>query len=151
MQKAIYFFFALCFFSKLSLAQEDRKSTEINDIEIWTKESKVSVKGDTAIVQLYIQSYLKNPREFKLNTFGSGLTIDGDKPLLYQSITMGKVSVGLKDRLNYLNYLLTRDEPIVLTIKTLNWKSQWGKPKQLKLTFEDHQEEGKFLEYFIDL
>lgn len=129
----------------------ERKSIDVNEIEIWTKSIKLSPKSDTATVELYLQSYLKNPREFKLNTFSTGLIGGGDKPLWYHTMQMGKVRVHIDDRQNYLHYLLTRNEPVVLTIKTGGWKKQWGKPKQLKLAIEDFEEQGKILEYIIDL
>lgn len=136
-----------------SFAQEkqERKSTDINEIEVWTKSVQVSAKGDTATVELYLQSYIKNPREFKLNTFSTGLLSGSEKPLWYHTMQLGKVRVHLDDRQNYLRYLLTRNEPVVLTIKTGGWKKQWGNPKQIKLAIEDFEEEGKILEYTIDL
>jgi hypothetical protein len=136
-----------------SFAQEkqERKSTDINEIEVWTKSVQVSAKGDTVTVELYLQSYLKNPREFKLNTFSTGLLSGSENPLWYHTIQLEKVRVHIDDRQNYLRYLLTRNEPVLLTIKTGGWKKQWGKPKQLKMAIEDFEEEGKILEYTIDL
>ncbi|MBD1429858.1 MULTISPECIES: hypothetical protein [Sphingobacterium] len=134
-----------------SQEKPERNSVDINEIEVWTKNVQLSTKGDTATVELYLQSYLKNPREFKLNTFSTGLVNGSEKPLWYHSMQMGKVRVHIDDRQNYLHYLLTRNEPVVLTIKTGGWKKQWGKPKQLKLAIEDFEEQGKILEYTIDL
>lgn len=151
--KRFFLILAITLGFSFSFAQEkeERKSTDINEIEVWTKGVQVSAKGDTATVELYLQSYLKNPREFKLNTFSTGLLSGSEKPLWYHTMQLGKVLVRLEDRQNYLRYLLTRNEPVVLTIKTGDWKKQWGKPKQLKLAFEDFQEEGKILEFVIDL
>jgi hypothetical protein len=134
-----------------SQEKPERNSIDINEIEVWTKSVQLSAKGDTATVELYLQSYLKNPREFKLNTFSTGLISGSEKPLWYHSMQMGKVRVHIDDRQNYLHYLLTRNEPVVLTIKTGGWKKQWGKPKQLRLAIEDFEEQGKILEYTIDL
>lgn len=152
MQKYILSLLLIVSFGTLKAQQiQERNSLDANDIEVWVKDVKLSVKSDTAIVQINLQSYLKNPREFRLNTFASGLVNGGVKPLWYDTMSMGNVIIKFADKQNYLNYLLTRDEEVMLTIKTPNWKKQWGKPKQLKLTFEDHNEEGKFLEYLIDL
>mgnify|MGYP007040145148 CR=1 FL=1 len=153
MKKALLFCIVFVLCTSISFAQEkeERNSTDVNEIEVWTKNVQVSAKGDTATVELYLQSYLKNPREFKLNTFSTGLLSGSEKPLWYHSMQLGKVLVRLEDRQNYLHYLLTRNEPVILTIKTGGWKKQWGKPKQLKLAFEDFQEQGKILEYTIDL
>lgn len=131
--------------------KEARSSIDINEIEVWTKNVQLSSKGDTASVELYLQSYLKNPRELKLNTFATGLIGGSDKPLWYSTMQMGKVRIHIDDRQNYLNYLLTRDEPVVLKITTGGWKKQWGKPRQIKLAIEDFEEQGKILEFTIDL
>lgn len=148
-------FFTLCIsclsFLSYSQEKEERKSIDVNEIEIWTKKAEVNAKGDTATVELYLQSYLKNPREFKLNTFSTGLLSGSDVPLWYETMQLGKVRIHISDRQNYLHYLLTRNEPVVLTIKTGGWKKQWGKPKQIKLAIEDYEEQGKILEYTIDL
>ena len=146
-----FLIFLLCFEISFSQEKEERKSIDINEIEMWTKKVELNAKGDTATVEMYLQSYLKNPREFKLNTFASGLLSGSEKPMWYHTMQLGKVRVQLADRQNYLHYLLTRNEPVVLTIKTGGWKRQWGKPKQLKLALEDFQEQGKILEYTIDL
>lgn len=149
-------FFTLCiillgFNFSYSQEMEERKSIDVNEIEVWTKKIELNAKGDTATVELYLQSYLKNPREFKLNTFSTGLLSGSDVPLWYETMQLGKVRIHISDRQNYLHYLLTRNEPVVLTIKTGGWKKQWGKPKQLKLAIEDYEEQGKILEYSIDL
>lgn len=147
----LFIVFGYSFTHAQEVEEQERISININEIEVWTKNVQVSAKGDSATVELYLQSYLKNPREFKLNTFASGLIGADAKPMWYHSMQMGKVRVHLEDRQNYLHYLLTRNEPVVFTVKTGGWKKQWGKPKQLKLAFEDFQEEGKILEFVIDL
>lgn len=153
MSKFFFSFLIIVLGANISFAQEkqERNSINLNEIEIWTKNVQVSPKGDSVSVELYLQSYLKNPREFKLNTFASGVIGADTKPMWYDTMQLGKVRVQLSDRQNYLHYLLTRDEPVVFTVKSGNWQKQWGKPKQLKLAFEDFQEEGKILEFVIDL
>ena len=121
----------------------------IDDIQIDVRE--VAVRGDSAVVELFLISYDKNPREFKLNTFGSGITDSQGTPYLYKSMQMGRIVVDVEHRQNYIHYLLEQDVPVSLRIVTPSWKKQWGKPKQVKLSFEDSEEEGKFLEVIIDL
>lgn len=147
----ILFISLVCFDKSFSQDTLQRNSINVNEIEIWTKKVELNAAGDTATVELYLQSYLKNPREFKLNTFSTGLLSGSVKPMWYASMRLGKVLVHLEDRQNYLHYLLTRDEPVVLTIITTEWKKQWGNPKQIKLAIEDYAEQGKILEYIIDL
>lgn len=134
-----------------SFAQQDSVELVIDDIQIDIKSVRLSPRSDTATVELFLISYQKNPREFKMNTFASGIVDSQGTPYFYDSILMGKVLVKLDDRQNYIHYLLEQDVPVLLRIKTANWKKQWGKPQNLKLTFEDSTEEGKFLEVMINL
>src|SRR5690606_12119340 len=106
--KNLFLTFSISFFVlNLSFSQEkeERKSIDINEIEVWTKKVELNSKGDTATVELYLQSYLKNPREFKLNTFSTGLLSGSEKPLWYNTMQLGKVRVHINDRQNYLHYL----------------------------------------------
>lgn len=121
----------------------------IDDIQVDVKE--VIAKGDSAVVELFLISYKKNPREFKLNTFASGIADSQGTPYLYKTMQMGRILATVEQRQNYLHYLLEQDVPVSLRVVTSNWKKQWGKPKQFKLSFEDSEEEGKFLEVILEL
>ncbi len=123
----------------------------VDDIQIDVKGVSLSAKGDTATVELYLISYERGTREFRLNSFASGIVDSKGQVYLYDLIQMGKVRLLAKDRQNYLNYLLEEDAPVKLTIQTSGWKKQWGLPQQCKLVFEDSTEQGKFLEIIIDL
>ncbi|WP_164109693.1 MULTISPECIES: hypothetical protein [Sphingobacterium] len=136
----------------LVLGQEPTsESLEVDDIQIDVKSVALSKNADTATVELFLISYKKGTREFKLNSFASGIVDSGGKTYLYNSMQIGKVLVQVTDRQNYIHYLLEEDEPVRLIVKTIGWKKQWGKPQQFKLAFEDSEEEGKFLEVIIDL
>ncbi len=135
----------------VALGQQSVSPLVIDDIQVDVKDVMLSEKGDTVTVDLFLISYKKHPREFKLNTFASGIIGSEGRPSLYATMQMGRVKVAVSDRQNYLNYLLEPDEPVALQIKTGAWKKQWGKPKQLILAFEDSEEEGKFLEVIVDL
>lgn len=121
----------------------------VDDIQFDLKDIYLSPKGDTATVELFMISIQKNPREFKLNTFASGVTSSDGTLYFYDSMEMGKVRLHIADRQNYLNYLMQQDLPVLLRIKTAGWSKNWGKPQHIKLTFEDSSEEGKFLQ--VDL
>lgn len=148
-------FFATLFLAlgtAVSFGQESEKEPVIiDDIQVDVKQSTLSAKGDTATVELFLISFKRGTREFKLNTFASGIVDSKGQPYLYASMQMGKVLVNLADRQNYIHYLLEEDQPVKLTVKTGGWKRQWGKPQQFKLAIEDSEEEGKFLEVVIDL
>ena len=142
----------LLFFCAISVKAQTVSEPDpfvVDDIQIDIKE--VVARGDSAVVELFLISYKKNPREFKLNTFASGVADSQGTPYLYKSMKMGRIWVPVEQRQNYIHYLLEQDVPISLRVVTPNWKKQWGKPKQFKLSFEDSEEEGKFLEILIEL
>jgi len=130
---------------------ETNDGIDVDEIEVIVNSSRLSAKGDTSIVVLSLQSYLKNPRELKINTFASGILGPDGKPMFYDTMAMGKVQISLASRQNYLHYLLTRDDIIHLVIKTPKWEKHWGLPKVLRLTLEEHTEEGKFIQVDIPL
>lgn len=139
-------------FVSSSFGQEGEKPLMVvDDIQIDVKNVSLSPKGDTAIVELFLISYQKDPREFKLNTFASGVVDSQGRPYLYTAMQMGKVMLRVEDRQNYLHYLLEQDIPVLLQIKTASWVKQWGKPRAVKLAFEESTEEGKFLEVDVSL
>lgn len=152
MKKILLLIVCLCSFIGCSFGQDKLISTlDIDEIEVTVKSVQLSANGDTVTVELILQSYLKLPRELKINTFASGIINPAGKTLFYDSMLMGKVRISLADRQNYIHYLLTRDEPISFTIKTPNWQKRWGKPQFFRLALEDHMEQGKFFQVDIPL
>lgn len=146
---AIWCMLVMCSMTTLAQSTIEPEPFVVDDIQIDIRE--VSVKGDSAVVDLFLISYKKNAREFKLNTFASGLVDSQGTPYLYKSMKMGRISVDVSHRQNYIHYLLEQDVPVSLRVVTPNWKKQWGKPRQVKLSFEDSEEEGKFLEVILDI
>lgn len=152
MKKVCLLVLAVFAFSLHSYGQKDSIiSVDLDDIEITLKSVELSAKGDTAIVSFFLHSYLKEPRELKLNTFASGVINPEGRVMFYDTIAMGNVKLNLADRQNYIHYLLHRNKPVLYVTKTPNWQKRWGKPQQFRITLEDHQEEGKFLQVDIPL
>ncbi len=146
----IAFVFSLVTFDSFGQSS-DEGPVLVDDIQVDVKEVFLSAKGDTVTVELYLISYERGNREFKLNSFASGIVDSKGQVYLYDVMQMGKVRLQAKDRQNYLHYLLEEDTPVKLVIQTTGWKKQWGIPQQCKLVFEDSSEQGKFLEIIIDL
>ena len=146
----IAFVFSLVAFDSFGQSSEEGPVL-VDDLQVDVKEVFLSAKGDTATVELYLISYERGTREFKLNSFASGIVDSKGQVYLYDVMQMGKVRLQAKDRQNYLHYLLEEDTPVKLVIQTTGWKKQWGIPQQCKLVFEDSSEQGKFLEIIIDL
>lgn len=135
----------------ISFAQTEKPLLVVDDIQIDIKNIYLSSLGDTAVVEMYLISYQKNPRELKINTFASGIMDSNGKTFLYTSMLIGRILVSVDTRQNYIHYLLEQDVPVRFLVKTANWNKQWGMPKQFKLAFEDSTEEGKFLEVDVNL
>lgn len=148
----LFIAFTFCYVGSYCFGQElEKEPVLIDDIQVDVKEVSLSAAGDTAMVELFLISYTKGGREFKFNSFASGIVDSQGNPYLYDSMQMGKVLVKSSERQNYIHYLLDEDEPVKLLVKTGGWKKQWGVPRQFKLVFEDSGEPGKFLEVIIDL
>lgn len=125
-------------------AQEDPSSNVLDDLQTDVKTVKVDAKKDSLSIELFLISYQMNPREFKLNTFATQVVDEKGASHLYSSMKMGRVTVNIADRQNYLHYLLEENVPVPLTIKIGAWK-KGSVPKTVKLVFEDSAEEGKFI------
>ncbi|MBE8714032.1 hypothetical protein C4F49_10105 [Sphingobacterium sp. KB22] len=137
---------------KVAAQTEERVPLEIDDLQIDVKSVKVDSKTDTAVIELFLISLGRNPREFKLNVFGTQVIDEKSNSNFITTIKFGRVLVSLADRQNYLHYLLQPDMPVLLSIKVANWsKTNKTKPAQVKLVFEDSKEVGKFIEQLVVL
>ncbi|WP_293934481.1 hypothetical protein [Sphingobacterium sp. UBA6645] len=128
---------------------EDPSVHVVNEIQFDLK--SVKTVADTLVVDLFAISYEKNPREFRLNVFGSNLTDADGKEHFLTSIQVGRVIVNIADRQNYLNYLLNQDVPVAIQLKLAPATDAIKKAKQVKLVFADFEEEGKFVEAIIGI
>lgn|SRR5690606_7925966 len=151
----ILFSFILCVFigltSSLQAQQADDPSLRmVDDIQFDLR--SVELNADTLEVRLFAISYDKNPREFRLNVFASGLVDSLGQIHMLESVQVDRVMVMLADRQNYLNYLLHQDQPVQIILKATSIssasRSNWP---QAKLVFSSLQEEGRFIEALIDL
>ncbi|TYP87399.1 hypothetical protein BC792_1366 [Sphingobacterium allocomposti] len=130
-------------------AQEAPVGNIVDDIQVDVKSVSMSGSGDTLKVELFLISYQRGTREFKLNTFATQLVDTAAQKHLYSAITMGRVHIRLEERRNYLHYLLEEDVPVPLHIAVGDWQGRV--PKSILLVFEDSKEEGKFTTQEVDL
>lgn len=153
MKRQLYFctlWFALLFSNSLSgQSLAERPLLVVDDIQIDVKSVHVDAQRDTLSVALFLISYQKDLREFKLNTFATQLLDSEGNKHLFSTIKMGRVEIRHTDRQNYLHYLLEEDVPVLLTIQVANWEEK--KASRVLLVFEDSKEEGRFLTRTIDL
>jgi len=139
-------------FTHLVFAQEtDTATVLVDEIQVDVKNVALSSKGDTAIVDLFLISYQRHPREFKLNTYATQVADSKGNFHLYDNMKMGKVLVLLAHRQNYLHYFMEEDIPVPFQIKVANWTKERGNPTHIKLVFEDSKEEGKYVEKVVEL
>lgn len=149
-QLMIFLVFACsCILPKYSNAQEDSSLNVVDDIQFDLK--SVTASGDTLIVDIFAISYDKNPREFRLNVFASAIIDAEEQSHMVTSIQMGRVIVQLSDRENYLNYLLHQDKPVEIRLKLSPLTEEIKNSKLVKLVFSSLEEEGQFLDAYIDL
>lgn len=134
---------------KMSQAQEDPNLNVVDDIQFDLK--SVTASGDTLVVDLFAISYDKNPREFRLNVFATALIDAQEESHMLTSVQIDRVIVQLSDRENYLNYLLQQDKPVNIKLKLTPMTEEIKNAKMVKIVFNALEEEGQFLDAFIDL
>ena len=137
------------FLPKITQAQEDPNLNVVDDIQFDLK--SVTASGDTLIVDLFAISYDKNPREFRLNVFATALIDAQEESHMLTSVQIDRVIVQLSDRENYLNYLLHQDKPVNIKLKLTPMTEEIKNAKMVKIVFNALEEEGQFLDAFIDL
>jgi len=146
----LFFFLVSCLVCQKAFSQsEDTLLQVVDDIQFDLK--SVTSSGDTLIIDLFAISYDKNPREFRLNVFGSSLVDEKDVTHLFNSIQMDRVIVNLDERQNYLNYLLHQDVPVAIRLKISPMTEELIHSKKVKLVFSSLEQEGQFLDVWIDL
>lgn len=146
MKKLLYIALIGLFFAlpRIGMAQEDTTVNIVDDIQFDLKSFK-NIK-DTLQVDLFVISYDKDPRDFRLNVFASTLIDANGKSHMLHSIKMDRVLILLSQRQNYLNYLLKQDMPVPIQLKFTPLTAEMKKAKAIKLVFESLEEEGKFVE-----
>lgn len=133
-----------------SYAQSDTTKLVIDDIQIDLKNLVWDKEKNSATVSLFLISYKKYPRDFRLNTFACQLYDQQQRPHLFDTMQMGKVRITAESRENYLHYLMPHNTPIEFHIEYSNLPSGTN-IDYFNLVFEDSKEEGKFLEVYIPI
>lgn len=136
-------------FPKLTFAQQDTSLNIVDDIQFDLR--SITASGDTLVVDIFAISYDKNPREFRLNVFASAIIDSEDQLHMLTSVQIDRVIVQLADRENYLNYLLHQDKPVNIKLKLSPLTEEVKNAKLVKIVFNALDDEGQFLEAFIDL
>ena len=134
----------------LNLFAQEIDTNKVSDnIQVDVKSVALNTKKDTLTIDLFLISYQLDQREFKLNTYATQVIDEKGQQYLYASMKMGRVTINIADRQNYLHYLFEENVPVPLTIKYTNWGGK--KPKRLLLVFEDSTEVGKFITQEVSL
>lgn len=144
-------FFALALtIPQLGFAQEQDTTLNVVD-DIQFDLHSVTTSGDSLVIDVFVISYDKNPREFRLNVFASAIIDSEEQSHMLTTAQMDRVVVNLDDRQNYLNFLLHQDKPAAIKIKLSPLTEEIKQAKLLKLVFNALDDEGQFLEAYIDL
>lgn len=144
-------FFALALtIPQFGFAQEQDTTLNVVD-DIQFDLHSVTTSGDSLVIDVFVISYDKNPREFRLNVFASAIIDSEEQSHMLTTAQMDRVIVNLDDRQNYLNFLLHQDKPAAIKIKLSPLTEEIKQAKLLKLVFNALDDEGQFLEAYIDL
>jgi hypothetical protein len=140
-------------FSLHAHAQEGKSSPLVSrksdQMQIdWTR---VQVDRSTQTVQVYFRltNLLAEDRELKINVFASQLVDKQGVGHLFTTLQLGRVTVQLKDRQNYMHYLLPSETPIEGVMRIEGFQGNLDQIQAWKLVFEDRLEPGRFIEILL--
>ncbi|SEL45531.1 hypothetical protein SAMN05421740_105290 [Parapedobacter koreensis] len=120
----------------------------IDDIRIETERFVVDSATNTATVELSLSSLKENPRELKINVYGTQLVDNERNAYYFSTIALGRVLMRFDDKQNYLNYLLQPNTPAKLII-TAEKILPGATIQVVKIVLEDSAEEGRFLDAYL--
>ncbi len=107
----------------------------------------VSLKADTsekaAVAELIITNLKATDRDFAMNVYGTVLKTTDKKEYLFSQLSMGRITVKLTDRQNYLRYLLPRDQPTRLQV-SFPFSGDLSAVSGISLVVESGTEAGRF-------
>ncbi len=121
----------------------------VDDIRFEAAQFHIDSSTRVATAELLLTNLNENPRELKINVYGTQL-VDNDRNAYYFStITLGRVLMRFEDKQNYLHYLLQPNTPAKLIITAENIESTTAFIQVVKIVFEDSKEEGRFLDAYL--
>jgi len=136
--------------SKASLAiNRDSSVIVVDDIRFETVRFAIDPATHTATVELTLTSRKANPRELKINVYGTQLVDNERNAYYFSTIALGRVLMRFEDKQNYLHYLLQPDTPAKLTITAEKISAAATALQVVKIVFEDSAEEGRFLDAYL--
>lgn len=142
----------LILFCSPLFAQQIEKSPEFSAdstelIAEHTRYQWISLTSDEAekiaVAELIITNLKSADRDFTMNVYGTALKGTNGKEHMFHSITMGRVTIKLEDRQNYLRYLLQRDKPVKLQV-TFPFSAELPSVREIALVVESGTEAGRF-------
>jgi len=130
---------------------EEADTTEvlIDDIRFEAEDFQIDPKTKRATVKLTLTSLKENPRELKINVYGTQLVDDQRNAYYFSTIELGRVTMQFADKQNYLHYLLQPNTPVPLTITADGIGPEVTSIQVIKVVFEDGAEPGRFLDVYL--
>lgn len=154
--KMILLVMAFAFLGSVAFANEngvtvaiDSSVVTIDDIRFEVERFHIDSSTKMATVELQISSLKENPRELKINSYGTQLVDNNRNAYYFSTIALGRVLIRFEDKQNYMHYLLQPDTPVKLIISADNLASTADSIQVVKIVFEDSGEEGRFLDVYL--
>lgn len=156
LMKTMFLILVLAFFGSVAVGNEadvtfatDSSVVTVDDIRFEVERFHIDPTTNMATVELQLSSLRENPRELKINSYGTQLVDNNRDAYYFSTITLGRVLVRFEDKQNYMHYLLQPDAPVKLTITAENIASTADSIQVVKIVFEDSMEEGRFLDVYL--
>ncbi|WP_257670167.1 hypothetical protein [Parapedobacter tibetensis] len=135
--------------SNLEPAAKDSSVVVVDDIQFETEQFHIDSATNTATATLLLTSLKENPRELKINIYGTQLVDDDRNAYYFSTMALGRVLMRFEDKQNYLHYLLQPDAPVKLVVTAENISSTAAFIQVVKIVFEDSTESGRFLDAYL--
>lgn len=127
----------------------DSSVAVVDDVRFETADFHIDSATNTATIKLTLTNLNENPRELKINVYGTQLIDDQRTAYYFSTIELGRVLMRFADNQNYLHYLLQPNTPVQLTITAEKIASAAASIQVVKVVFEDRKETGRFLDAYL--
>ena len=129
---------------------QDSSALTMDGIRFEVGDFTIDTATQTATATLRLTCLSERSRELKINVYGTQLVDDQRKAYYFSTMTMGRVLMRFEDRRNYMHYLLQPGVPVEMTITATDISSGATAIQLVKVVFEDSEDEGRFLEAYLN-
>ncbi|WP_257657358.1 hypothetical protein [Parapedobacter lycopersici] len=147
----------LCMAPVLAAAQSGNAATDpvdsttvvVDSVQFDVVDFRIDSATHTATVEITLTNLKADPRELKINVYGTQLVDDQRNAYYFSTMALGQVLMRFTDRQNYLHYVLQPRTAVPLTVTVERIAPDAKRIAVTKVVFEDRAEVGRFLDVYL--